>query len=271
MTNSDFNYIRKLVRDRTGVVLSEDKQYLVESRLMGLAKQVGANSVKSLVAQLQQKPFHPLCQSVVEAMMTTETFFFRDNNPFQALKNAIIPELIQQRQTERYLTIWCAACSSGQEPYSIAMLLREHFPALTTWRVQLIASDISDVMLNRARSGYYHPHEMNRGLPLNLRQKYFEPKGQGWTIKPDIRQMVEFRPINLTETVLPLSQVDIIFLRNVLIYFDIEMKQEILARLRRVLQPDGYLFLGGGETTINLDHAFEPVQLDNAVCYKLRG
>ncbi|HBB34833.1 MAG TPA: chemotaxis protein CheR [Cyanobacteria bacterium UBA8803] len=270
INGSDFDYIRKLVRDRTGVVIAEDKAYLVESRLAFLAKEAGNHSVGGLVTQLRQERFNPLCQSIVEAMMTNETFFFRDEHPFNALKTFVLPELLKQRQLERTINIWCAACSSGQEPYSIAMLLREHFPQLASWTVHLMASDISTSMIERASSGRYTQHEISRGLPLAFLQKYFQRCDREWLLKPEIRAMVEFRQLNLTAAFGPMLQMDIIFLRNVLIYFDIETKKAILARLRRVLRPDGYLFLGGGETTVNLDDAFEPVQFDKTVCYRLR-
>jgi chemotaxis protein methyltransferase CheR len=266
---ADFDYIRKLVYDRTGVSLSEDKTYLVESRLGILAKESGANSVSGLVAQLKQKRFNPLYESIVEAMMTNETFFFRDVNPFEVLKTSVIPELLKQRQGNRTLNIWCAACSSGQEPYSIAMLLREYFPQLASWTVNLIASDISTGMLKRARLGRYGRHEIVRGLSPAFLHKYFHHCGKEWEIKEEFRKSIEFRKINLTEPFGSLPQMDIIFLRNVLIYFDIQTKQSILAKVRGVLQPDGYLFLGGGETTVNLDGAFEPIQFQQGVCYRM--
>jgi chemotaxis protein methyltransferase CheR len=266
---ADFDYIRKLVYDRTGVSLSEDKTYLVESRLGILAKETGANSVSGLVAQLKQKRFNPLYESIVEAMMTNETFFFRDVNPFEILKTSVIPELLKQRQDNRTLNIWCAACSSGQEPYSIAMLLRESFPQLASWKVNLMASDISTGMLKQARLGRYGKHEIVRGLPPTFLHKYFHHCGKEWEIKEEFRKSIEFRKINLTEPFGSIPQMDIIFLRNVLIYFDIQTKQSILAKVRLVLQPDGYLFLGGGETTVNLDGAFEPVQFQQGVCYRI--
>jgi chemotaxis protein methyltransferase CheR len=266
---ADFDYIRKLVYDRTGVSLSEDKTYLVESRLGMLAKEAGASSISGLVAQLKQKGFNPLYESIVEAMMTNETFFFRDVNPFELLKKSVMPELLKQRQSNRTLNIWCAACSSGQEPYSIAMLLREYFPQLANWKVNLIASDISTKILKRARLGRYGKHEIIRGLPPTFLHKYFHHCGKEWEIKEDLRKSIEFRQINLTEPFGSIPQMDVIFMRNVLIYFDIQTKQSILARVRKVLQPDGYLFLGGGETTVNLDGAFEPVQFDQGVCYRM--
>ena len=203
-------------------------------------------------------------------MMTTETWFFRDAYPFEAVQNHIIPELITKRRSQRSLDIWCAASSSGQEPYSIAMLLREHFPQLASWTISLIASDISHKMLDKSRQGRYNHHEINRGLSPHLREKYFQRQGKDWQLDTEIRLMVEFRQFNLIDSWLPMPLMDIIFLRNVLIYFDVEMKQAILAKVRQLLKPDGYLFLGGGETTINLDRAFKPVQFNKAICYQLR-
>lgn len=270
---ADFDFIRKLVYDRTGVFLSEDKTYLVESRLGMLAKETGSNSISGLVTELKQikeNRFNPLYQSIVEAMMTNETFFFRDINPFEVLQKSVIPELLKQRPNHETLNIWCAACSSGQEPYSIAMLLREYFPQLDRSQVQIIASDISTAMLKRARSGRYQQHEVDRGLPTPFLEKYFQHCDQEWQIKQHIHQAIEFRELNLTEPFRTLPQIDIIFMRNVLIYFDLKTKQSILARVRQILRPNGYLFLGGGETTVNLDNAFELVQFEHGVCYRLK-
>ena len=281
ITIADFDYIRKLVYDRTGVFLSSEKMYLVESRLGIVAKEAGTNSVSGLVAelkQIKQQRFNPLYESTVEAMMTNETFFFRDVNPFEMLKISVVPELLKQRQGDSLrdgyaaptLNIWCAACSSGQEPYSIAILLREYFPQLTTNQVQIIGSDISTAMLKRANSGCYAQHEVVRGLPPALLQKYFHHCGKEWQIKEELRKAIDFRQINLTEPFPSMPKMDIIFLRNVLIYFDLQTKKSILARVRQVLRPDGYLFLGGGETTVNLDSAFEPIQFEKGICYRLK-
>lgn len=271
ITIADFEYIRTLVYDRTGVFLSEEKMYLVESRLGMVAKDAGANSISGLVTklkQIKQKRSNPLYELTIEAMMTNETFFFRDVNPFEMLKKSVLPELLKQRQGCT-LNIWCAACSSGQEPYSIAMLLREYFPQLARNQVQIIGSDISTAMLKRANSGCYAQHEVVRGLPPAFLQKYFHRCGKEWQIKEEIRRTIEFRQINLTEPFGSIPQMDIIFMRNVLIYFDLQTKKSILARVGRVLRPGGYLFLGGGETTVNLDPAFEPVQFEKCVCYQL--
>ena len=267
----DFQYIRQLVRTKTSVSLAEDKAYLVESRLASLARNMGVSSVSNLVKKLRVQPFSGLHLQVIESMMTTETWFFRDAYPFEAVQNEIIPELIAKRHNQRNLNIWCAACSSGQEPYSMAMLLREHFPQLASWTISLIGSDISSKMLDKARQGNYNQHEVSRGLPPDLLEKYFQFQGKDWQLVTEILQMVEFRQFNLIDSWLPMPPMDIIFLRNILIYFDVDMKQTILAKVRQLLKPDGYLFLGGGETTINLDPAFKPVKFNKAICYKLRS
>jgi len=265
----DFQYIRQLVRTRTSVSLTEDKAYLVESRLTSLAQQIGLSSVSQLIQKLRVQSFNSLHLQVIELMMTTETWFFRDSYPFEAVRNRILPELIKKRQGQRSLNIWCAASSSGQEPYSIAILIREHFPQLASWTISLIASDISHKMLDKARQGNYSHHEMSRGLSPSLREKYFQLQEKEWQLTTEIRQMVAFRQFNLIDSWSPIPLMDIIFLRNVLIYFDVEMKQAILAKVRQSLKPGGYLFLGGGETTINLDRGFKPVKFNKAICYQL--
>ena len=270
INGTDFEYISQLVRDRTGIVLTKDKRYLVESRLAPLLKNAQVDSIKKFVALLRQENSTFLHDFVIEAMVTTETSFFRDNYPFQALSNFLLPELIKKRKDKECLDIWCAACSSGQEPYSIAMLLQEYFPHLLSWQINLLASDISASILARSRTGCYSYHEISRGLSKTLLNKYFLAQDKSWQLKAEILSMVEFRQLNLTEPWFPMAQMDIIFLRNVLIYFDVEMKQSILAKVQRLLHPQGYLFLGAGETTINLNPAFEPVQVGKAVCYQLR-
>ena len=237
--------------------------------MTSLAQQVGLNSVSQLIQKLRIQPFDDLHLQVIESMMTTETWFFRDAYPFEAVREQILPELIKKRQGQRSLNIWCAASSSGQEPYSIAILLKEHFPQLSSWTISLIASDISHKMLDKARQGNYSQHEMSRGLSPYLREKYFRLQGNEWQLNSEIRQMIAFRQFNLIESWSPMPLMDIIFLRNVLIYFDVEMKQSILAKVRKLLKPDGYLFLGGGETTINLDRAFKTVRFNKAICYQL--
>jgi chemotaxis protein methyltransferase CheR len=268
----DFTFIRGLIRQRSAIVLDEGKERLVEARLASLVREHGALSITDLISRLKNQPYGPLHRQVVEAMTTNETSFFRDLLPYEALRKVLIPELMQKRETERRLTIWSAASSTGQEPYSLSMMLRDHFPTMVnSWAVNILGTDISSEVLKRARLGNYSQLEVNRGLPAALLVKYFHKEGVYWRINDDIRKMVEFREMNLAEPWPPIPQADIIMLRNVLIYFDVETKKLILSRIRQVLRPDGYLFMGGAETTLNLDNAYEPVQIDKTVCYRLKS
>jgi chemotaxis protein methyltransferase CheR len=201
--------------------------------------------------------------------VTTEPLFFRDHHPFEALRQTVIPDLISRRQAERRLSIWCAASASGQEPYSLAILFREHFPELAGWKISLLASDVSREMLARAREGRYNQIEVNRGLPAALLVKYFEQHGTQWHIKPAIRSMVEFREINLAQAWPTLARMDLVLIRNVMIYFEVETKKTILGRLAGLLRPDGYLLLGGAETTFNLDDSYRRVEPIKSGFYQL--
>ena len=267
---NDINYIRELVRRHSAIVLEPDKAYLIETRLAPLAQQTGFASLQELIAALRSNRVQGLLAQVVEAITTHETSFFRDLHPFETLKTQVLPELIARRQPGQTLTMWCAACSSGQEPFSVAMLLHEHFPTLVRGRLRIIATDLSNTILARAREGLYSQIEINRGLPAALLTKYFDKQGLRWRLKPDIRRMVEFQQGNLAEPWPSLPPMDIVFMRNVLIYFGLETKKSILGRIRGILKPDGYLFLGTSETTLNLDAAFEPIPMGKTLCYKLR-
>jgi chemotaxis protein methyltransferase CheR len=212
-----------------------------------------------------------LLGELIEAMAITETFFFRDGYPFEVLRQTVLPELVRRRADVRALNIWSAACSSGQEPYSVALLLQHHFPALSGWNIRLIASDLSAGMLERARRGRYSALEVSRGLPPELLGTYFQKQEDGWQIRDDLRRMVEFCPINLGGAWPALPPLDLVLLRNVLIYFDVPTRQQVLDRVRRVLRPDGYVVLGGAETTHNLDDGFLPVSFGQTSFYRLRG
>jgi len=268
--NSDFNYICDMVRKHSAIVLEPGKEYLVESRLNPLARQEGFSSLQHMVDCLRSSPSGNLHRKVVEAMTTNETSFFREMRVFDMFRKAILPKLLVDRARERSLNLWCAACSTGQEPYSLAMLLREHFPTLDGWNITFIASDISREMLARAREGRFNQLEVNRGLPAHLLVKYFKKQDAMWEISPDIRRMVEFREINLIHAWPSLPRMDVISLRNVLIYLDLETKRSILSRIPNLLDPEGYLLLGGAETTTNMDDAFEAVGLEGATCFRLR-
>lgn len=271
MTEQDFDYVRRLLQDRSAIVLEADKHYLVESRLLPLQRQLQLNSIAELIAHLRASPSNGLHTQVVEAMVTTETSFFRDLHPFESLRKAVLPELIQKRRNERQLNIWCAASSTGQEPYSLALLLREHFPELALWKVLLLATDLSREVLSRARAGRYNQIEVNRGLPAALLVKHFRQQGATWQLNDDIRGMVEFRELNLARAWPALPRMDLIFLRNVMIYFDVPTKKAILGRVASLLRPDGYLLLGGAETTFNLHDSYRRIEHLKAGFYQLVG
>lgn len=268
---TDFDYISTMVRDRSAIVLERGKEYLIEARLLPLARQRGAGTVAGLVHELRQAPSGPLRDLVVEAMTTNETSFFRDAHPFTALSDHVLPDLVRARSGQRSLNIWCAACSSGQEPYSIAMLVHDIVGADPAWRVRLLATDISPAMLARTKAGSYSQFEVNRGLPANLLVRHFRRQGLEWQVEEPLRRMIETRLVNLDAALPSMPLMDIVFLRNVLIYFDVATKRAILARIRRVMRPDGYLVLGGAETTLNLDDSFERIQIGRAPMYRLRG
>ncbi len=272
-----FDFVRTLVRKRSGIVLGTEKDYLIKARMQTLSRKEGFDSINELLDQAQalldqvEPTSSPgLKQKVVEAMTTNETSFFRDRHPFDCLRSVILPELLSRRSKERSLHIWSAACSTGQEPYSIAMLLREHFPELLDWKVQITASDLSTECLQRARNGRFSHLEVGRGLATPLLAKFFSRQGLDWIIHEELRRMITFRCMNLLDNEFTLPPLDVVFLRNVLIYFDKETCQQILGRVRQVLRPDGFLFLGGAETTHFLDDAFERVELSQAACYRLR-
>jgi chemotaxis protein methyltransferase CheR len=267
---TDFEFVSSLVMKRSAIVLEPEKNYLVESRLLPLARREGLASVAELVARMRASSVNGLHQKVVEAMTTNETSFFRDLSPFEALRKAVLPELFQRRAAERRLQIWCGASSTGQEPYTIALVLREHFAAFADWKINIVATDLSTEILARACQARYSQLEVNRGLPAPLLVKYFQRQGTEWQLKEEVRRLVEFRQLNLIDPVWAIATSDIVFMRNVLIYFDVATKRTILKRIRQVLRPDGYLFLGGAETTINLDDAFERLDFERSGCYRLK-
>ena len=270
LDSPDFEYVSSLVLKRSAIVLGPEKGYLVESRLMPLARREGLSTVAELVGRLRANSLNGLHQKVVEAMTTNETSFFRDLHPFEALRKVVLPEIFQRRAAERHLQIWCGASSTGQEPYSIALILREQFAAFADWKISILATDLSTEVLDRARQGCYSALEVNRGLPAPLLAKYFQPQGTEWELKEEMRRLVEFRQLNLIDSAWGLDAADVVFLRNVLIYFDMPTKKTILRKIRQVLRPDGFLFLGGAETTMNLDDAFERIPFERSGCYRLR-
>jgi len=249
-------------------VLEDSKDYLVDSRLGPLARGVGLATVDELVVKLKREPDGALAERVTEAMTTNETLFFRDMHPFEALKSRFVPELLAARATTRSLRIWSAAAATGQEPYSIAMTLLETFPELSRWDVSILATDLNGAVLERAREARYREFEVNRGLPESYLTKYFARRGDEWELSPLVRSMVAFRQLNLVERWTAVPPCDLVFMRNVLIYFDANTKRNILTRLRHVLMPDGFLVLGGAETT---DEAYAQVRVGAGVYYRLKA
>lgn len=256
MTDADFEFVRRLLFEKSAIALEPGKQYLVESRLLPMAKERGLANIADLINVIRFKPTPELVDKVVESMVTTETSFFRDFFPFETLRKTVLPELIEKRWTEKQLNIWFAASSTGQEPYSTAILLKEHFPQLLGWKLNMTATDISREALAKARDGRYTQLEVNRGLPAPLLLKYFKQNGTTWQLCDEIRSMIDFRELNLSKYWPAFPKLDIVFIRNVMIYFDIPTKKEILAKIGRLLRRDGYLVLGGAETTFNLDNSY---------------
>ena len=265
MQAAAFGYIRQMVKQQAGIIVEPGKEYLAESRLGGFARDQGFATLDLFVDTLRVSPFGESHRRVIELLTTNETSFFRDLRPFEALRQTIIPQLVAARPG-RNLVIWCAAASSGQEPYSVAMLLREHFPALVP-TTRIIASDISRDMLARTREATYSQFEVGRGLPAPMLAKYFAAHGAQWQVKPEVRGMLETREINLAVPFPALPSIDILLVRNVLIYFDVAKKQDIMTRMRKVLAQDGVLMLGGAETVLGVDAGFERFTADNKAAW----
>ncbi|MDU6746408.1 MAG: protein-glutamate O-methyltransferase CheR [Bradyrhizobium sp.] len=259
MNQPDYEFLRKLLRDKSGLDLSADKQYLIESRLLPLARKAGLASISDLVQKLKDGS-SALISQVVEAMTTNETFFFRDKVPFDHFRDVIMPELLKARAGRKSIRIWCAACSTGQEPYSLAMSLKEMSAALNGWRVEILATDLSQEVLEKSKAGLYSQFEVQRGLPIQLLVKYFKQAGELWQINSDVRGMVQHRQLNLLHDFSQLGTFDVVFCRNVLIYFDQETKSAIFERMSKMLEADGTLFLGAAESVVGITDAFRPNQ-----------
>lgn len=265
------DFVRALVYDRAAIVLGEDKDYLLEARLLPVARGHGLEGLEGLVAQLRKPGQRGLIEEVIEALTTNETYFFRDQHPFETLRDSVLPRLIEARASTRRLRIWCGAASTGQEPYSIAMTLLDVLPDASQWNVEFIATDINHTVLEKARAGAYKQHEVDRGLPPGLLFKHFDRVGTQWVVKPHVRALVDYKLMNLAEGWPLHGRFDMIFMRNVLIYFDVETKKRILNRCRRLLSQDGVLFLGGSESVVNLDDDYQAVREGQSVFYQKAG
>jgi chemotaxis protein methyltransferase CheR len=269
---AELDWLRHMVLARTGVVVEEDKIYLVEARLAAVADREGFTSVRDLLAGLRMEEIDgTLHRAVIESLLVAETSFFRDLHPFDALRERLLPDLIERRAKVRTLHLWCAACASGQEPYSLAILLREHFPRLADWNVRLIASDVSHGMLRRARDGAYSALEVNRGLPAALLVRWFEKSGERWRVSEEIRRMIEFRELNLAAPWPSLPPMDLVLLRNALLYFGDPLRKAVLRRVAHTLAPDGVLVMGAGESPTGLDNSFTAVPDGRSVSFRRTG
>ena len=255
MIAPDYDYLRRILKERSGLDLSVDKQYLLESRLIPLSRKCGLPGIGELVQKMKGGSAEIMSQ-VVEAMTTNETFFFRDKTPFDHFRDAIMPELLRARAGRRSIRIWCAAGSTGQEPYSLAMCLKEMGAALAGWRIEILATDLSQDVLEKSKAGIYSQFEVQRGLPIQLLVKYFTQSGETWQVKPELRAMVQHRQLNLLHDFSQLGIFDVIFCRNVLIYFDQDTKVSVFRRLAKATESDGFLVLGAAETVVGLSEAF---------------
>jgi chemotaxis protein methyltransferase CheR len=265
MKPDDFEFLARTVRERSGLQLTADKSYLLESRLMPVARRFGAKSLDEFIATVRRQNDAERLKAITEAMTTNETLFFRDTKPFEQFKRMVLPNLLQARASQRAVRIWCAASSSGQEPYSLAMVIKEEGAKLAGWRFEIIATDISQEMIDRARAGLYSQFEVQRGLPIQLLMKYFKQIDDRWQLEESIRSMVQFRLFNLLEDPRGLGHFDVVFCRNVLIYFDQPTKAQVLERIAKQLPADGVLYLGGAETVLGITDRFEPVPSERGI------
>jgi len=269
LVTSDFEYIRELVFRRTSIVLETGKEYLAVTRLDPIRRNLGMSSLAELIVALRSDPLSPLHDEVAEAMTTNETSFFRDGHPWESLLTDVIPDLIERNKGSRTLRIWSAGCATGQEPYTVAMLLREHFAALVnTWAVQILATDVSATVLMQAKEGRYGQLEVNRGLPVRLLVKYFHQDGIHWYIDDSIRSMVVFERQNLFSSTWAPPPMDIVLLRNVTIYFSESGKNETIKRVSTALRPRGWLLLGASETALHLDASLQRTPIGKTMWYR---
>ncbi len=270
MKPDDFDFVARLLKERSGLILSRDKAYLLESRLMPLARKRGLKGLDDLLAVLKRRD--PVLEiAVVEAMTTNESFFFRDTKPFDQFKSIVLPNLLKARAGKKSFRIWSAACSSGQEPYSLAMILKEEAARLNGWRTEIVGTDLSEDVLKKARSGAYSQFEVQRGMPMTLLVKYFKKQDENWVIDPTIKSMVQYKPWNLLKDLRGLGTFDVVFCRNVLIYFDQPTKTKVLNAISQIMTDDGVLYLGGAETVLGISDAFRPVPGQRGVYAVSRG
>jgi chemotaxis protein methyltransferase CheR len=264
----DIDFLSGVVADQSGNVIAPRQAYMLEQQLNPLAESMGLTDINALVKELRRSHDPTLKAKVAEAVTVNETSFFRDVHPFDALRTSIIPEIVKKNASKRSIRIWCAACSCGQEPVSIAMIIRENFPELSNWKFDIVATDLSEDMLKKCRTGNYSQLEVNRGLPARKLVRFFERTGANWRTKPEIRHLISYQRLNLMKPLPFMSQFDIVFIRNVMIYFDQPTKTDILKQVHRTLSPDGHLFIGSAETIIGMGLPYRREEIDATVCYR---
>jgi chemotaxis protein methyltransferase CheR len=258
MTPADFEFVAQMLKRRSGLVLTSDKLYLLESRLGPVARKHALGGLAAIVAKLRMGN-EALARDVTEAMTTNESYFFRDKTPFDHFEKIMLPTLLKARAGTKRLRIWCAAASTGQEPYSLAMILKEKAHLVRDWRIEIVGTDLSSEVLTRAKTGLYSQFEVQRGLPIQLLVKYFTKERDQWRLKDEIRSMVQYRQVNLLDPFVGLGTFDIVYCRNVLIYFDEATKRSVIERVAQVLPEDGYLLLGGAEMVVGITNKFAPL------------
>ncbi len=256
MNGPDFDYLCNAVKERSGIVLTTEKAYLVDNRLAPIARRTEHTDVAALLATLRSTRDEDLLREVTDALTTNESFFFRDQKPFDAFRDLMLPHVLEANASKRSLRIWCAACSSGQEPYSLGMILKDHAAKMEGWKIDIIGTDISHTILDRAKEGAYTQFEVQRGLPAKYLVQYFKKENDLWVISDDLKQMVDYRFFNLLDDPTSLGTFDIVFCRNVLIYFDPETKSKVLDGINKSMTPNGFLILGAAETIFGLSDAF---------------
>ena len=259
MKPEGFAFLTKWLYDRTGLAIGPDKLYLVESRLSPIARKFNLSGLDAIVIELRSGRTGDFTTEVSDAMMTNESFFYRDVKPFDLFRDVVLPKLVQLRASTRKIRIWSAASSTGQEPYTIAMLLKEQEAKLAGWKIEIVGTDISRDALERAKAGLYTQFEVQRGLPVQMLLKHFKQQGDRWQISESLKQMVQYREFNLLSDPAVLGQFDVVFCRNVLIYFDQATKSSVLGRIARMMPPDGFLYLGGAETVLGISEKFAPM------------
>jgi chemotaxis protein methyltransferase CheR len=269
LSPTEFVFVSTLVRKEASIVLAPGKEYLVEARLIPVARAVGSANVNEFLAELQRRPDPAHQRKIIDALTTNETSWFRDREPFAALTDVVLPELVKSRSATRKIRVWSAASSSGQEAYSLAITLQENLPP--GWSYEIMGTDISTEMVKRAETAEYSQVEVNRGLPASQLVQYFERAGAHWRVTSQLRKNVSFKLMNLTAPLPAMQPFDIIFLRNVLIYFDVATKRTVLQNVAKLLRPDGWLFLGAAETTIGIDDNYERVAAGRTSAYRVRS